>query len=136
MKRIFLILLSIFTQSNLAATKTTSTPLDVQKEAIDIVAAISENLAELIIHHKKESNPEFTKQHSVELVRSIAQVIALCIMNAKAKKTSTAQSFGATKGTSNLNILYDQATLDKMIEQIAQSITKQVQATQTDCTKK
>lgn len=113
MKRIFLILLSAFAHGNLTASEPTS--IDIQKEAIDIVAAISENLADLIIHHKKTTDPEITKQHSVELVKNIAQAIALCIKNAKNKQ--------ATRQIS----CYDQETIDATIEHIANNITKLIQ---------
>lgn len=122
MKRLFLIFLCMHLHGNDSSTTLTTAQLEAQKEAIDIVAAISENLAALIIHHKQPSDPERTKHHSIELVKSITKIITQCIMQAKTKK---AQSPSVTRGSNIL--LYDQTTLDAIAEQIAQSIVQTIE---------
>lgn len=79
-----------------------------QQEAINVVTQLSEHLADLIIHHKQKiQNPEITKQHSINIIKKLSEIIALCIHKAKAQK--------AMKSVS----LYNQHELNMLLEKIA-----------------
>jgi hypothetical protein len=88
-----------------------------EKQAIDVVAQLSEHIAALIIHHKNDiNNPEITKEHSIEIVKKITAIIVACINNSKSRKTSRYLP------------LYSQKDLETMIEKITLEMLEAVEA--------
>lgn len=89
---------------------------DVEKEALELVATISENIADLIIDHKKNHDPQITKQRTIELIKSVSQAISLCIKQSKSNAARKAVP------------LHDQQLVDAIIEHIAKHMIEQIQA--------
>jgi len=81
------------------------------QEAIEIVASMSDNIANLVIQHKTEANsPELTKQECVALVQKMTSFVIMILKKQKLKKLSR-----------KIN-LYTSENVQAQLEDIAQDI--------------
>jgi hypothetical protein len=90
--------------------------MELLQEALEIVASMSDNIANLAIQYKTKTNsPEITKQEAVALVEKITDLVIVAIKKARNKKISR-------------NIaLHTQEELTAMINQIADKILEKIQ---------
>jgi hypothetical protein len=59
------------------------------QEAIEIVASMSDNIANLVIQHQIESNtPEITKQECIALIQKMTAFVVTILKKQKLKKNS------------------------------------------------
>lgn len=85
------------------------------QEAIEIVASMSDNIANLVIQHKNDTNaPEVTKKECVALVQKMTSLVLTILKKQKLKKSSR-----------KIN-LYSSDSFEERIEHIAQDIFNKV----------
>jgi hypothetical protein len=122
MKKLFLSFTLLFcthiTPSNQAElTIAEDKDLELLQQALEIVASMSDNIANLAIQHKTKINsPEMTKQEAIALIEKITGLVIIVIKKARLKKNPTKKIF-----------LYTQEELSEIIEQIADEILEKVQ---------
>lgn len=116
MKKFFLsciLLISCNAIGNNQIKQTTSKDKDLEllQEALEIVASMSDNIANLAIQHKtKTGSPEMTKQEAIALVEKITDLVVVIIKKTRQKKNSRAI------------ILHTQDELNQIIEYVADEI--------------
>ena len=85
--------------------------LELIQEALEIVASMSDNIANLVIQHKNDTNaPEVTKKECVALVQKMTSLVLTILKKQKLKKSSR-----------KIN-LYSSDSFEERIEHIAQDI--------------
>ncbi len=121
MKKIFLncmLLISCNAIANNQIKQTISQDKDLEilQEALEIVASMSDNIANLAIQHKtKTGSPEVTKQEAIALIEKITDLVVVIIKKTRQKKNSRAI------------ILHTQDELDLIINKIADEIFEKIQ---------
>ncbi len=86
------------------------------QEAIEIVASMSDNIANLAIQYKTDTNsPELTKQECVALIEKITAFVVTILKKQKLKKS-------CRKIT-----LYNSDNFHEQIDELAQQIVSEVQ---------
>lgn len=91
----------------------TDSPIEdqiVHAQAVEIISAIANNIADLIICHKEHADAEIKKEKSINLLEQITAIISAIIIKLKNKSMYK-----------SINTL-EQQELDAMIENIAQRI--------------
>jgi len=79
---------------------------------MEIIAALSDDIAELVIAKKQDHDTQKTKAHCINIIKHMAEVIALII--------ATVQERKQTRGIE----LYNEQDLAAMIEQITAQILR------------
>ena len=85
-----------------------------KKASLEIVAALSEDIATLIINAHHSKDPQVTKAVSINLITRIADIIATILMKLKERKPSRSMPFYSDAAY--------QHDLDKVIAEILQRL--------------
>ena len=86
------------------------------QEAIEIVASMSDNIANLVIQHKIEANSaELTKQECIALIQKMTSFVVIILKKQKLKKIS------------KKIILYSSENIQEQIDHIAENIFYKIQ---------
>jgi len=111
-----LISLNIFSDSEAAQIICEDKDLELLQEALDIVASMSDNIANLAIQHKiKTNSPEMTKQEAVILIKKITDLVIVVMKKTKNKKNKK-----------NIAI-HNQEYLNLIIDKLADELLKKIQ---------
>ena len=116
MKKLLFLQIALFVSCNLFSTEYTlemdnNKDLELFEEALEIVASMSENIANLAIQNKAKINsPEMTKKEAVELVEKITKIVIIALKKTKQKKNR------------RKIFLYSQEELNAIVDQIADKV--------------
>lgn len=89
---------------------------DTKKISLEIMEALSDDIAELVIAKKQEKNdPAKTKAHCINIIKHMANIIALIVETIKERKQTRSI------------VLWDQNDQDLLIEEIAQKILQEIE---------
>ena len=116
MKTLLFLQIALFVSCNLFSTEYTlemdnNKDLELLEEALEIVASMSENIANLAIQNKAKINsPEMTKKEAVELVEKITKIVIIALKKTKQKKNR------------RKIFLYSQEELNAIVDQIADKV--------------
>lgn len=89
---------------------------DTKKISLEIMEALSDDIAELVIAKKQEKNdPAKTKAHCINIIKHMANIIALIVETIKERKQTRSI------------ILLDENDHDLLIEEIAEKILLEIE---------
>lgn len=120
MKKLFLSCILLFCNNLFPDNQTVQTvqedkDLELLQEALEIVASMSENIANLAIQNKtKTGSAEMTKQEAIALVKKITDFVMVILKKSRQKKT---------KRTIRL---HTQEELNEIIQHIADEILRKI----------
>ena len=111
--RLFLIVLSLA----LLPSFTCPADHDAKQISFEIIAALSSDIAELIINKKQTNNPQLTKTHCVNIIKHMTEIIAAIIMKINERKQ--------TRSINEYSNQDDAILIENIVNQILQKIDYQ-----------
>ncbi len=88
---------------------------DTKKISMEIIAALSDDIAELVIARKQDHDPRQTKVHCINIIRHMTEVVALIIATVQERQQMRSLE------------LYDEQNQAAIIEQIVDQILERTE---------